>query len=357
MPAPQVIQRPFTVPLLDYYANGANTGDQFDYSLDPHGTPVVFGFASESINANNTAFAQAIIALTSDIVAGDSITIFGERFVASDNPTENQFYTLNVASPQSINLSAQTLTDTINTNNNLNWRFVASYQFIPAFNLAYITVRAIRVGKIYNFVRGETISGTVASAPNFTTNNISVNSGLDSNRGSLLQGYNYGYEVEIYVPLQQIEWGRWTITDPKPPATLLQRLKVAWNETNLSYIDISRYLRSLTTVPLPDSLISKNALSPQTFIELDGAISAYWLRYAETFNGGYDINNDLPQEFDVANNQPITPTNKKSRAYNFAESNVRWTAEGVFRLGNLEAPFPPYWGAAHGRPSKYLVWL
>lgn len=350
MPIPTIVQRPYTRE-LDYYSLGTHTSFTVDNGLDPNDTPVVFAFASETY-AIQSARSFVVFGPTPpfpnpniDIVAGDSFTIFGERFVAADNPVENQFKTCTAADYNSRLTSVQSLADSINSNNNLNWRFVASIVADITLGITRIRLDARKGGAIYNFIVGENISANITGTPTYDSFGFfPIGAGTDPNRGSLLQGYEYGFRVEIWVPKESFgsEWGRLS-TNPKPVSNLLATVEASWNESNCVDFDISRYLQSLTTVDIPDALITAAPNAPAQIVVSLFAVAPYFLRYYELFNGGYDVTTDLPTEFDVANDQPLTPTNRKVRAWNQGETEMRWTAPGALPLGVLNPSFYQYW--------------
>lgn len=356
MPIPTIVQRPYT-RAINYYNNGVYTnGNTVDNCLDPNDTPVVFAFASETY-ATPPVRSFVVFGPTPpfpnpniDIVAGDSFTIFGERFVAADNPVENQFATCTAADYDSRLASVQSLADSINSNNNLNWRFVASIVVDITLQITRIRIDARKAGAIYNFVVGDNLSANISGTPTYNSFGFfPIGVGVDANRGSLLQEYEYGFRVEIWVPQEPAgsEWGRQS-TNPKPVSNLLATVESQWNETNRVDFDISRYIQSLTRVVLPTALISAAPSAPAKIILSPIAVSPYFLRYYEVFNGGYDVVNDLPSDFDVDNNQPETPTNRKVRAWNQGETEMRWTAPGAFQLGVLNPTFYQYWQYRNG---------
>lgn len=298
-----LIRTPYT-PIIRTYNGGVIQTGTTTYTLEPHGTPILFEFNS---NVSGTAFkAIAYYIPTLATTAGSTVTIFGEIFTASANPqTSQEFFSNNLTQP-SLGLSMSSLADCINQNTNLNWRFTAES------STTNVKLTAKYTGSSYELIIPTTLD---SSSPTW----LNIQSGTDGNRGQQLQNYNYTVFAEIWGYSQQpASWGG--VDTIVTGANLLTTITQKWNPSNSFIFDVSQYLRSLTSFTLP-----RIDDTPQ-FRYFPNHLMPYYIKYGESFNGGYNIStgNPIDTSTDI--------TNLFERKYYINQTPLRWACEGALDL-------------------------
>ena len=333
-----------------YYVDGVRQAS-IDMSLDPNGSPIYFTFDSETIGT--ATYAQAFISITYNVLQGDTFTVFGQTFIANNNPTADQFFSCDFTDINERTLCLNSMAQCINDNANLNWRFSAVA--IPTGTFIGVLIRAkytgtsysLNIGPAIGYNPGFTISSDFSNdTPN--SNIIVVNFGTDANRGQQLQDYRYGAFLEIWEPTTKVKWGRKTTL--KPMSTLIATLELDWTADNRFTFDISRYLRENTNVDIPLIPTFSSIQLNKTFTYIDSAITSYWIKWGETFTGSYDINTGGPS----LSKRALLNNNYK-RKYYIGESDIRWSSEGVFRLNINPSLWQHHWQNQDGQIFPFSI--
>lgn len=310
---------------VTYYINGNNNG-QVEISLDPNNTPIYYTFESEILSLSPQK-ASIIINFWGptffgfDVVnVGNTITIHGVTFTASTNPTNNEFFNCNSSFTQR-ELSCNSLANAINSNNELNWRYIAQ----PVINNPNVslTLIALNTGSKYSFV----INDNISIVPIAASKLISNVAGTDANRGQLLEPFNYSVFIEIWKPIQNITWARKGNT---ANARLVTTLSQQWNSSNRFTFDVSPYLVNDTIIPFP-GISTGNTQNITGMNLINTAISSYYIKWGEQFNGGFNIITSLP--IDDTDNI----TNSYIRKYFIGQHDLHWTSKGALEL-NINNP-------------------
>jgi hypothetical protein len=316
-----IVGRPFTAE--DYYYNGGiqdvvnvrNNIFTSPYSiatnLDSAWNQLVWSLNSEILGS--AQMAELYIDLTGN-PAITEIQIFNEILTESATASLgfNEFYN----NTFSISDRVDSIVNIINTNINLNWRYTA-------INVSgtFVRINAINTGSQYSLI-----------APNFSMTPSLVSGstlGQDGSRGEKLQNYNYKCFVEIW-EVENIDWNRTGSVNllSGQRRTKITTLNQSWNPDNLFTFDISNLFEIPTDIN--DLPIGQFTLTyrPKT----------YYLRYGESFIGGYDPATDLPTDLDPWD---ITNTNETKRF--IGETELRWLSGGVFEQSVLINSYPRYW--------------
>jgi len=337
-----LIEKPQTFQ-INYYDNSVQNGS-VELSLDPSDTPVYFKFSSDIIGVDtNTFFSIWVnndVSLAAKAInAGDWIQIKGVRFTASANPAQNEFFTCGTT----LNIGDRfqcvySLVQAINSNQDLNWRYTAELKTFP--NDKYVIFMfAIYPGAVYSVQAGVDafafLTGWPAPFNNGSTISFGINvPGTDSNRGQLLQNYQYGCYIELwtYKNNPNLGWGR------KDSLGLLGRiiappLAQKWNASNEFIFDISQFINTLVSNEFPDDIVNISS----DVVYVPSAITNYLVKWGEQFNGGYDFTTQLPV------NSSDNITNVYVRQYQIGQSEIRWTAQGAFQLAQNFPVWSQYW--------------
>lgn len=311
---------------LNYFINGTFDGvtqrnTQFNQpaaiatSLDPIGNPLVFDFSSEIIGSPQNS--KIYIDFTGN-PGITSITFFDIVFTESidSNLTSTQFYNNTFTIAERID----SLVDAINQNINLNWRYTAFND-----NNIFCHIVAKQPGSVFSIT-----APYFSMIPNLATGYVA---GADSNRGMLLQNYNYRCFVELF-EIDNVEWNRFgRPTDSAIASNIKTRIASVSqprNTDNQFSFDLSKFFDIEKPV-----LLQPGAYT--TFTLDNSRIKCYYLRFGESFIGGYDPTTDLP----IDDPWNITNTNV-TRRY-IADSDLRWYANGTFNLGLANPDFYNYW--------------
>lgn len=285
-------------------------------SLDPIGNPIIFELASDTIGS---AQKSEIYINFTGATSITSITFFDIVFTESvdANLTATQFYN----STFSIQERIDSLVNAINQNINLNWRYTAFND-----NNIFCHIVANQPGSIYSIT-----APYFSMIPNLTTGYVA---GADSNRGMLLQNYNYRCFVELF-EYDYVEWNRnGFVNDPLIASykkSKLVTLSQPRNTENKFNFDLSKFFDIIKPAI---NYTSSGTYSNFTYIP--DQIKSYYIRFGESFIGGYDPTTDLP--IDTPWN--VTNTNETKRYLGLSE--IRWCSNGTFKLGILNSIFPNY---------------
>lgn len=315
-----LIERPTTVNFRVY--NYGFYVQDAEMSLDPADSPVYFVFNSD-VYATSGAPAMAYLFpnytnanIPITVAVGDTITIYDQVFTASNNPGFNEFFAGTTADQ---NLIVESLADAINQNNSLNWRLTA--QAITS-GLPQVVLVSKYIGSNFNLI----LSSSFANNPTVIRSNFDSN---NLNRGQELEGYDYKVFIEIWQKNPNVSLGSQDFTSDD---RLLVTLSQAWNNSNRFVFDISAYLKSMITPLELRTTVYDNGVKL-----VNGLIGSYYIKYGEEFVGGYNKSTGKPS--DPVNNI----TNTYPRKIYIGQTNVRWTANGVFPLNYNPSDNTQYW--------------
>lgn len=292
-------------------------------------TPTLFQFNSEEYSTT-TKFASIWLLPTYDgsqpftpfknVNDGDSYTIFGETFVARDNPQLGNEWQAGAASFNKEIIDS--LVSAINQNVNLNWRYTANSLFVDSLGVYVVQLIAKYIGSAYNFVIGDTLTATFSNNSQPTDVNISSQ---DLNRGQRLQRYNYGCYVDVYEYENFLFAQYQSSSNISVRERLITSLEKKWSSDNIFTFDISDILKSKIEYYTPPAW-TNGGNSFNTFTFEPEQVVAYQLRYGETFRGGYDLNTQLPT--DDADNI----TNNTRRKFEVDRTDIFFATHGAFPL-------------------------
>lgn len=289
-------------------------------SLDPIESPTIFSFSSNILNGGNQQESEVYIDFSTNPVINE-IEFFTTTFTPADtNLDANQFYS-STAPGITIQERIESLVLAINSNLNLNWRYSAQN-----FNNTAVKIFAKYPGSIYNLA-----SPNLVCTPDFT---FSYTAGIDRDRGMLLQNHDYKCFVEIW-EIENVEWNRFGFrSDPalgNRQQTLIATMSQTWTTSNQFIFDVSKFL---------NNIVYNNSqylnLSSQFNIKQD-TIKCYYLKWGESFIGGYDPTTDLPID------TPWNITNNFVTKRYQGETELRWCSQGVYPLANTRNNHSQYW--------------
>jgi hypothetical protein len=322
-----IIGRPFTAELNYFNAGVQDVSTQRQnifttpYSvaanLDSIQSQLVWNLNSEVLGTSVKSEIKLDLTTNPTII---QIQIFNEILTESttSNLEYNQFYNNTFSIADRIN----SIVNIINSNINLNWKYIA----FNDSNL-YVHIVAKNSGTIFN------LSGT-----NFSTDCPTVGyvSGVDGSRGEKLQNYNYKCFIEIW-EVENVDWNRvGSVTQlSSNTRNKITTLTQNWNTENIFSFDISNFFN--VEEPMIGEEVTGTAITPYNF-NIVYKPKCYYLRYGESFIGGYDPSTNLPVDSDSWN---ITNTNETKRY--IGDSELRWISNGVFLQSLLANDYPTYW--------------
>jgi hypothetical protein len=316
---------------INFCSSGRCGTENVQISFDPVDSPIIFTFNSEILSTSKNR-SNIILSPTFSIITLGGVvlpenatyTIFGEVFTSKTLPTQpNQFF----ASPFSINTNiskiiAQSLSDAINSNVNLNWRYTANIEKLTN-DFWVVKLQARFQGTQYNILNSFSTNGFGVN----TTPSFQYNVSTDANRGMKFQKFNFGCWVEVFIPDNQNEFGRRSFADQSNGRTIA-KLSKFWTSENEFSFDISQYLKSEL-----DYFVPSAENTQPIFTKIPKQIVNYYLRYGEKFSGGID--------FTTGN--PILPTDSIIRNFLVDVTPSRWATHGVYTSNINPANNVGYW--------------
>lgn len=298
-------------------------------SLDPIQTPTIHQLESDPFGAGGKANLLLAFAPGGVNTSISNLEIFGEIFIENQtaspnaNLQYNEFFGITYSEAD----RALSFVNAFNNNTSLNWRFLATLGLIPG----QVLIEALFEGTQYTF---DPLHFTVTPAGI----ELIQNPGIDANRGMQLQNYNYKCFVEIWEI--DAEWLRVGSSADIPGfASAAKRyittLEQPWTPDNLFTFDVSKFLfldKFISDYPsVPNTNFVAQTINPNVSLPNGKTpIQGYFLRWGESFQGGFNVTTGLPIETDPWN---ITNTNY-TKTY-LGESEIRWASNGMYNLGIL----------------------
>jgi hypothetical protein len=320
---PIVGRNPQQIP----YLLGDNT--QLLNSLDPIQTPTIHQLESDPFGAGGKANILLAFAPGGVNTSITNLEIFGEIFIENQtaspnaNLQYNEFFGITYSEAD----RALSFVNAFNQNTSLNWRYLATLGLVTG----QVLIEALFDGSQYTF-----------DPTHFTVTPAGIeliqNPGIDANRGMQLQNYNYKCFVEIWEI--DAEWLRVGSSADIPGfASAAKRyittLEQPWTPDNLFTFDVSKFLfldKFISDYPsVPNTNFVAQTINPNVSLPNGKTpIQGYFLKWGESFQGGYDVSTDLPIETDPWN---ITNTNY-TKTY-LGQTEIRWASNGMYNLGIL----------------------
>jgi hypothetical protein len=309
------------------YLLGDNT--QLLNSLDPIQTPTIHQLESDPFGAGGKANILLAFAPGGVNTSITNLEIFGEIFIENQtaspnaNLQYNEFFGITYSEAD----RALSFVNAFNQNTSLNWRYLATLGLVTG----QVLIEALFDGSQYTF-----------DPTHFTVTPAGIeliqNPGIDANRGMQLQNYNYKCFVEIWEI--DAEWLRVGSSADIPGfASAAKRyittLEQPWTPDNLFTFDVSKFLfldKFISDYPsVPNTNFVAQTINPNVSLPNGKTpIQGYFLKWGESFQGGYDVSTDLPIETDPWN---ITNTNY-TKTY-LGQTEIRWASNGMYNLGIL----------------------
>jgi len=321
-------------------------------SLDPIQTPTIHQLESDPFGAGGKANLLLAFAPGGVNTSITNLEIFGQIFTENQtaspnaNLQYNEFFGITYSEAQ----RALSFVNAFNNNTSLNWRYLATLGLIPG----QVLIEALFDGSQYTF---DPLHFTVT--PAFIE--LVQNPGIDANRGMQLQNYNYKCFIEIWEI--DAEWLRvGSEADIIGYASAAKRyvttLEQPWTPDNLFTFDVSKFLfldKFISDYPfsINPNFIAQTINPSVSLPNGKTPIQGYFLRWGESFQGGYDVSTGLPLETDPWN---ITNTNY-NKVY-IDQTEIRWASNGMYNLGILILfnEHPEHWLSVNQiRPSGPLT--
>lgn len=256
-------------------------------SLDPVQTPTIHQLESDVFGTGG--FANLLITFAPGGVntSVTNLVIFGETFIENQtaSPNANLEYNEFFGITYSASDRALSFVNAFNNNTSLNWRYLATLGLVAG----QVLITALFEGSQYTF-----------DPTHFTVTPAGIeliqNPGIDANRGMQLQNYNYKCFVEIWEI--DAEWLRvGSQADIIGYASAAKRyittLEQPWTPDNLFTFDISKFLfldKFISDYPsVPNTNFVAQTINPNVSLPNGKTpIQGYFLRWGESFQGGFD---------------------------------------------------------------------
>lgn len=321
-------------------------------SLDPVQTPTIHQLESDPFGAGGKANLLLAFEPGGVNTSITNLVIFGETFIENQtaSPNANLEYNEFFGITYSASDRALSFVNAFNNNTSLNWRYIATQGLVTS----QVLIEALFDGSQYTF---DPTHFTVT--PAFIE--LFQNPGIDANRGMQLQNYNYKCFVEIWEI--DAEWLRvGSEADIIGYASAAKRyittLEQPWTPDNLFTFDVSKFLfldKFISDYPfsINPNFIAQTINPSVSLPNGKTPIQGYFLRWGESFQGGFNITTGLPLETDPWN---ITNTNYTKRYIDQTE--IRWASNGMYNLGILILfnEHPEHWLSVNQiRPSGPLT--
>jgi len=256
-------------------------------SLDPIQTPTIHQLESDPFGAGGKANLLLAFEPGGINTSITNLEIFGQIFVENQtaSPNANLQYNEFFGTTYSASERALSFVNAFNNNTSLNWRYLATQGIITT----QVLIEALFDGSQYTF---DPTHFTVT--PAFIE--LNQNPGIDANRGMQLQNYNYKCFVEIWEI--DAEWLRvGSQADVIGYASAAKRyvttLEQPWTPDNLFTFDVSKFLfldKFISDYPfsINPNFIAQTINPSVSLPNGKTPIQGYFLRWGESFQGGFD---------------------------------------------------------------------